>query len=545
MHPTIAPHRNEIEVIASYMEPASAAIFWAMCVSHIIMVLSHKDEIPCYALQYGHNDLRTIMRKWLSGFALPDAKFDKLIKKAAINGNRSQCVLAHEWAIASGKTPNFNEMLINAAQHGHKDLCILAREWLDAAGIKPDFDSMLYAAEFADPVCARDICKLARKWARETQTPMKFENMIVSAVAAGHRDLCILAYKWLCHPGTSQRDSVTQSKSPSATGACVAPLLNLDFVITTAVMSGHRDFCELAHKWNVENRATTSINYDQMCSVADQFSDTCALAHKWRAENSAYLNTVLIEGAKHADPVCARDLCISAHKRGLDSGTPMNYNDMLVVAVRRGNRDLCILAHEWAHESPLATRTELRTAHHSSPIPIDFNDMLNIAAECGHRDLCELACKWTREWHSASTGANSSSTPLDFNGMLEHAARGGHRDICELAHKWGHSARSKSRMNFNLMLIGATYGNHRDLCELAREWIDEANVNPKIECMLACAAERGHRDLCILAREWLDDHNIKPNFNLMLEYAISGGHQSTCDLAREWLRESGTPIIPR
>jgi hypothetical protein len=121
------------------------------------------------------------------------------------------------------------------------------------------------------------------------------------------------------------------------------------------------------------------------------------------------------------------------------SKTPkIKCNDVLRYGAFSGHKEICILAKKWGEES--GTK-------------MNWDQMLCNASYNGHREICDLAKKW---------GAN------DWNSMLCNASFNGHKDLCELAKKWGEE--SGTKMNWNTMFCCASSCSHKEICILAKKW---------------------------------------------------------------------------
>ena len=274
-----------------------------------------------------------------------------------------------------------------------------------------------------------------------------------------------------------------------------------DWMLGKGTKNSHRELCELAREWG-----------------ATQFDD------------------MLRDAARGADPIRARELCILAREYLDAEGIKANLDQMSYESARKGNRDVCILARDWARER--------NDAEYVSSVT---NSMLCGAAygtdPVRARDLCILAKEWL--------DAGDVNSGTDYNRMLCNAAWSGHRDLCILAREWIDAARGTSGApDFNTMLQSATYSADsvccRDICILAKEWADAEGTGDALDFdgMFYKVASHGHYDLCILAREWahgwLNAEGV-PSISIFenaLGGAACGGHRNICELIYGWAHEA-------
>ena len=499
----------EIGFIADYMSPIGAILMRATCARCIL--ITREEHIR------GESD-------WDGG--LPGTRLNNILREAAKYGHRDYCELARELARELGTQChplNFHKMLYIAAENGHLDLCELAREWIgddDAV----NFNEVLYSAARGGH---RDLCELAREWCAESDNrdrdravtildtrrdevdvhavvhhdgyvdqlrfdliKLRFGRMLFNAARYGHRDICILAHEWI-----SEAQQRLRKNYPGIHLAA----LDYNEMLLKAAKGGHRDLCILAREWSRE----------------------------WSHEvpsQSLHFDGMIVQAARCADPVRARELCNLAREW---------------IGRAEGTHSI-----PGAHSAPANAESEMPKAQSDMTTVTNWNRMLRAAARGGHRDLCELA----REFEMTQSNG-TRRFPFDFEGMLNDAARGGHRDLCILAREWALEA-DAPLTEFSDMLGAAArcrdVARARDICILAREWMRETHSENAryFQAMLRNAAEKGHRELCILAREWAMEiaarsapemQNVSLlDYNEMLASANIHEHYDLCRLARQW-----------
>ena len=549
----------EIGFIADYMSPIGAILMRATCARCIL--ITREEHIR------GESD-------WDGG--LPGTRLNNILREAAKYGHRDYCELARELARELGTQChplNFHKMLYIAAENGHLDLCELAREWIgddDAV----NFNEVLYSAARGGH---RDLCELAREWCAESDNrdrdravtildtrrdevdvhavvhhdgyvdqlrfdliKLRFGRMLFNAARYGHRDICILAHEWI-----SEAQQRLRKNYPGIHLAA----LDYNEMLLKAAKGGHRDLCILAREWSREwshEVPSQSLHFDGMIVQAARCADPvrarelCNLAREWigRAEG-----THSIPGA-HSAPANAEPAQSGSSSTTGASAPPLNFNMMLRGAAHGGHRNICILAREWAYNWARETQSKVSGNEAKSSDSLNFDIMLWYAAKRNHRDLCELARKWAREWKTQSQSLIKSGVPdyeafpLNYTGILNDAARMGRQDLCELARELGREAEAP-RANFNIMLRVAAEQGHQNICILARKWIDTSGAKVNFNNMLGGAARGGCRDLCILAKKWIDESGAKTNFDAMLGCAAEMGRRNICILAKKWIDEAG------
>ena len=133
------------------------------------------------------------------------------------------------------------------------------------------------------------------------------------------------------------------------------------WMICEAAKNGHRDLCILAREW-ISGASGTQKHPEVLCAPANaEFAGECYAfpGHKVPSPARMWFDA---EGTR----------CV------------FDFNTMLWNAAHYGHRDICILAREWARETPPL-------------IPLDINRMLSGAAGGADgaraRDLCILARK--------------------------------------------------------------------------------------------------------------------------------------------------------
>jgi hypothetical protein len=385
-------------------------------------------------------------------------------------------------AMPSNLSISNSDLLAFGAHYNDRELCDLAVKWGKLSEEKMDFDAMLtiasknnramcvYAIELgatdvgemlSNGICYHrpEICRLAIDWygCSKNKPEIKIDYNIVLMNATLHNriDMC----KFL-------KDNFSEDKRFGKT------TLNWNGMLMIAAESGNHELCYLAKKWGEE--FGTKMDWNRMLKAATDAGllATCALAKEYGATN--YYEMLMI-----ATKFSEVDLCYLAGEWMCTAGEEADWNDMLMTATKYGQRAMCCLAKKWI----LSSGTE-----------VNHQNMLLVATKYGHQDMCELAKDWNDSYILSYSVRNiMKSSKLDLDKMLTIATKWGHRKLCYLANKWASSEKviqgvsktkkmsceelcvfpknwSKPKMNWNHMLATATKWGRLDLCELAKEW---------------------------------------------------------------------------
>ena len=331
--------------------------------------------------------------------------------------------------------------------------------------------------EYGAEIDCADICILAR----DECDIAAYGNMLLIAARCGHKEICDLARKWLLE----NRAQISQADMVSAT-----------------IQGGHLALCEYIFSWYDE-----PPDYNWMLDIAAQYGHR-AICEYARANmlkrNMVPRYDLMLSMAARGDH---RDICELA----ISWGARIN-NPMLFGAAYGGHRDMCALAREWILNAGI--------------LP-DYYHALACAALGGHYEICMLI----REWIGG---------PCYCHEMLYNAVCGGHLAICELAHEWAHISRIRARYSSALDI--AAYHGHRAMMHTLRDWAnsDGELINYHLALESACAG--GHVDLCKLVLEWMRDANEIPNYNALFADATTANDTTACSILRNLARADGVQV---
>lgn len=219
-----------------------------------------------------------------------------------------------------------------------------------------------------------------------------------------------------------------------------------DRAIYEAAYNGDRETCKTLY---AASATPLNLNFMMYYAARGGQKEICDLIYEWITPYSSYLKRpvcpdnleldIMLGGAARVrDPVKARQMCELAREyasRAIFSSSHnalgnLDYRFMIYAAAKRGNRELCVLAHDWGCQN--------------------YNMMLRGAAagrdEQQGFELCQLA----REWDACDSHPNGG---LDYEYMLWGAIVAGNLELCKLACSYGakvtHSMASAHRRRFS------------------------------------------------------------------------------------------------
>ena len=419
----------------------------------------------------------------------------------------------------------------------------------------------------------RDLCVLAKKWIEESNIEANLGDMIRYAAHCADKscvmDMCLLAKEWI-----DEANAATMSgymEDPSMLCANVAAMSGYiedpSMLCAGGTLSLVNDMLlgAISREDDCRDDLAENVTHAGRTASWSLSATLCVTAKKWIEDQHSVLDYagMFIVAAQCADPVIARDRCMLV-KKWLDESdanlAPVRYqtiiNNMLLSAASNPNyataRDLCILAREWLEV-------------YATGVP-DYSSTLRYAAQQGNRDLCILAKEW----------CGTYCDDIVLYSVILYAARGGHQDMCQLAKKWHSESTHTSsaaplfQHDFNDVLEYAAMGENpdtaRDICIIAREWgmeftriAERSSSDPetrtrpmRYDKMLVAAMRNPNlvisRDLCVLAHKWILESGVPlVNYSNMLIEAAGINDpihaRECCILIRNWaLAESPGPL---